>query len=149
MLLCVCASKTWYFLTEAPCNLWGRIHNWWATFAFMVGFVPYYNAQHEVLWSFIHIWRYHTFMNTSSWQYDLYTYAQYNTGWVKKMSPLTKCDTIAPTLEINQIHFRHIDPDVHADIYMVQKWYWSIEKYMSYERLKTKDYFCSNTRFAH
>ena len=28
------------------------------------------------------------------------------------MSPLTKYDTIAP---INEIHFRDIDPDVHAD----------------------------------
>ena len=33
----------------------------------------------------------------------------------KKMSPLTKYDTIAPNLEINEIHFRDIDPDVHAD----------------------------------
>ena len=31
------------------------------------------------------------------------------------MSPLTEYDTIAPNLEINEIHFRHIDPDVHAD----------------------------------
>ena len=33
------------------------------------------------------------------------------TGWVKQMSPLTKCDTIAPNLEIN------IDPDAHADMW--------------------------------
>ena len=31
------------------------------------------------------------------------------------MSPLTKYDTIAPNLEINEIHLRDIDPDVHAD----------------------------------
>ena len=31
------------------------------------------------------------------------------------MSPLTKCDTIAPILEINKIRFRHID--VHADMW--------------------------------
>ena len=36
-------------------------------------------------------------------------------GESKKMSPLTKYDTIAPNLEINEIHFRDIDPDVHAD----------------------------------
>ena len=35
----------------------------------------------------------------------------------KKMSPLTKYDTIAPHLEINKIRFRHIDPDVHADMW--------------------------------
>ena len=28
------------------------------------------------------------------------------------MSPLTKCETIAPNPEINEIRFRHIDPDV-------------------------------------
>ena len=33
------------------------------------------------------------------------------------MSPLTKCDTIAPNLEINKIRFRHIDPDEHADMW--------------------------------
>ena len=31
------------------------------------------------------------------------------------MSPLTKYDTIAPNLEINEI--RDIDPDVHADLW--------------------------------
>ena len=31
------------------------------------------------------------------------------------MSPLTKYDTIAQNLEINEIHFRDIDLDVHAD----------------------------------
>ena len=31
------------------------------------------------------------------------------------MSPVTKYDTIAPSLEINEIRFRHIDPEVHAD----------------------------------
>ena len=31
------------------------------------------------------------------------------------MSPLTKYDTIAPHLEINEIHLRDIDPDLHAD----------------------------------
>ena len=36
-------------------------------------------------------------------------------GESKKMSPLTKYDTFAPNLEINEIHFRDIDPDVHAD----------------------------------
>ena len=40
----------------------------------------------------------------------------YLQGEYKKMSPLTKCDTIAPNLEINKIRFRHIDPDVHADM---------------------------------
>ena len=34
---------------------------------------------------------------------------------VSKMSPQTKYDTIAPNLEINEIHFRDIYPDVHAD----------------------------------
>ena len=29
----------------------------------------------------------------------------------KKKSPLTKCDTIAPNLEICETRFRHIDPD--------------------------------------
>ena len=38
-------------------------------------------------------------------------------GESEKMSPLTNCDTIAPNLEINKIRFRHIDPDVHADIW--------------------------------
>ena len=33
------------------------------------------------------------------------------------MSPLTKCDTMAQTLEINEIRFRHIDPDVHDDLW--------------------------------
>ena len=33
------------------------------------------------------------------------------------MSPPTKCDTIAPNLEINEINFPHIDPDVHADLW--------------------------------
>ena len=33
------------------------------------------------------------------------------------MSPLTKCDTIAPNLEINEILFRQFDPDVHADLW--------------------------------
>ena len=32
-----------------------------------------------------------------------------------KKSPLTKYDTIAPNLEIIEILFRDIDPDVHAD----------------------------------
>ena len=36
-------------------------------------------------------------------------------GESKKMSPLTKYDTIAPNVEINEIHFRDIDPDVHTD----------------------------------
>ena len=36
-------------------------------------------------------------------------------GESKKMSPLTKYDTIATNLEINEIRFRHIDPDIHAD----------------------------------
>ena len=31
------------------------------------------------------------------------------------MPPLTKYDTIAQKLEINEISFRVIDPDVHAD----------------------------------
>ena len=30
------------------------------------------------------------------------------------MSSLTKYDTIAPNIEINEIHFRDIDPDVHV-----------------------------------
>ena len=51
---------------------------------------------------------------------------------IKKKSHLTKCDTIAPNLEINEICFRHNDPDVHA----AQKLYLSIEKFISYERLK-------------
>ena len=50
------------------------------------------------------------------------------------MSPLTKCDTIAPNLAIQEIRFRHIDPDVHADL-----WYKTVEKCMNYERLKMKD----------
>ena len=33
------------------------------------------------------------------------------------MSPLTKCDTITPNPEINKIRLRHIDPDVHADMW--------------------------------
>ena len=33
------------------------------------------------------------------------------------MSPLTKCDSIAPNLKINKIRFRHIDPDVNADMW--------------------------------
>ena len=33
------------------------------------------------------------------------------------MSPLTKCDNIAPNLDINEILFWHIDPDVHADLW--------------------------------
>ena len=40
------------------------------------------------------------------------TYVQ---GESIKMSPLTKYDTIAPNLEINEIRFWDIDPDVHAD----------------------------------
>ena len=32
-----------------------------------------------------------------------------------KKSPLSKYDTIAPNLEINEIHFRDIDPDVDVD----------------------------------
>ena len=31
------------------------------------------------------------------------------------MSPLTKYDTIAANLEINELRFQDIDPDVHAD----------------------------------
>ena len=31
------------------------------------------------------------------------------------MSPLAKYDTIVPSLEINEIRLRDIDPDVHAD----------------------------------
>ena len=38
------------------------------------------------------------------------------------MSPLTKCETIAPNPEINEIRFQHIDPDVHADLWY-KKWY--------------------------
>ena len=42
----------------------------------------------------------------------LFNYA----GRVKtKMSPLTKYNTIAPNLAINEIRLKHIDPDVHAD----------------------------------
>ena len=37
------------------------------------------------------------------------------------MSPLTKYDTIAPNLEINEIHFRDIDPDAHADSWYKKK----------------------------
>ena len=33
----------------------------------------------------------------------------------KKKSPLTKYNTTALNREINEIHFRDIDPDVHAD----------------------------------
>ena len=33
-------------------------------------------------------------------------------GWVKKKSPLTKCEAITPNPEINEIRFQHIDPDV-------------------------------------
>ena len=32
-----------------------------------------------------------------------------------KMSPLTKYDNIAPNLEINEILFRDLDPDLQAD----------------------------------
>ena len=46
-------------------------------------------------------------------------------GESKKMSPLTKCDTIAPHLEINEIRFRHIDPDVHADMWYKNGIDWS------------------------
>ena len=35
-------------------------------------------------------------------------------GESEKMSPVTKCDTIAPNLEINEIRVLHIDPDVHG-----------------------------------
>ena len=35
-------------------------------------------------------------------------------GESNKNYPLTNCDTIAPNLEINEIRFRHIDPDVHV-----------------------------------
>ena len=35
----------------------------------------------------------------------------------KTMSPLTKCDTITPNLAIKEIRLRHIDPDVHADLW--------------------------------
>ena len=38
------------------------------------------------------------------------------------MSPLTKCGTITPYLELNESRFRHIDPDVHADLWY-KKWY--------------------------
>ena len=38
-------------------------------------------------------------------------------GESKKKSPLTKCDTITPNLEINKIRFRHSDHDVHADMW--------------------------------
>ena len=41
----------------------------------------------------------------------------YRVSKKKKKSPLTKCDTIAPNLDINEILFRHIDPDVHADLW--------------------------------
>ena len=53
------------------------------------------------------------------------------------MSPLTKYDTIAPNLEINEIRFRHIDPDVHAD----SRYRNGIDRSesMSYEGLQTKD----------
>ena len=34
----------------------------------------------------------------------------------KKNVPSDKYDTIAPNLEINENHFRDIDPDVHADL---------------------------------
>ena len=47
------------------------------------------------------------------------------TGRVKKMSPLTKYDTITPNIEINEIRFRDIDPDVHAD----SRYKYSIEMY--------------------
>ena len=46
-------------------------------------------------------------------------------GESKKMSPLTKCDTIAPHLEINEIRFRYIDPDVHADMWYKNGIDWS------------------------
>ena len=38
------------------------------------------------------------------------------------MSPLTKYDNIAPNLEINEIRFRDLDPDLQADT-RYQKWY--------------------------
>ena len=63
------------------------------------------------------------------------------------MSPLTKYDTLVPNLEINEIRFRDIDPDVHAD----SRYKNSIDRsrnVSSYERLKTKDEFCCNTRFS-
>ena len=40
----------------------------------------------------------------------------------KKMSPLTKYDNIAPNLEITEIRFRDLDPDLQADT-RYQKWY--------------------------
>ena len=33
----------------------------------------------------------------------------------KKMSPVTKYDNIAPNLEINEIRFRYLNPDLQAD----------------------------------
>ena len=33
------------------------------------------------------------------------------------MFPLTKCETIASNFAINEIRFRHIDPDVHVDVW--------------------------------
>ena len=36
------------------------------------------------------------------------------TGWVKKKSPLTKYDSIAPNIEKNEICFWDIDPIVHV-----------------------------------
>ena len=53
------------------------------------------------------------------------------------MPPLTKYDTIAPILDINEIRFGGIDPDIYAD--SRYKKYWSTKKCTSYERLKTKD----------
>ena len=35
----------------------------------------------------------------------------------KKISSRTKCDTIAPNLEINEIRLLHIDPGEHADLW--------------------------------
>ena len=52
---------------------------------------------------------------SSPYQNRLAGHRSSTTGWVKKMSPLTKYDTIAPILKINEIHLRDIDPDVHAD----------------------------------
>ena len=56
------------------------------------------------------------------------------------MSPLTKYDTIAPNIEINKSVLYM--PILGAKIVLIE------QECMSYEQLKTKDEFCSNTRFA-
>ena len=145
MALC---DIVWYFCYFISQSFGTYIINWqidnikWFTISLIISIIAGNNNKHYIFFFFLcYSWVLSRFvMNTSK------TIAYY-TGWVKKKFPSDKiwqyCTTSWEKLNPFSGYWSGC-----SCRFVVQKLYWSIKKCMSYQRLKTKDEFCSNTRFA-